>query len=123
MTRLLWSCDIYPEEEGLTRVPVGFARGLDVTRITIPEGIISIGYEAFMECTQLKSVSLPSTLKRISGRAFEDCINLSEIEYQGTREQWFHIIKLPSWKDGTPFTKVICADGEVVYEKGRELRL
>lgn len=39
-------------------------------RLIIPEGVISIGNSAFLECSQLKYVELPSSLKSIGDNAF-----------------------------------------------------
>lgn len=56
--------------------------------ITIPSEIIylnepykvtSIGYEAFKDCTGLKSVSIPNTVTSIGNYAFENCTGLSSI--------------------------------------------
>ena len=47
--------------------------GIDVTSVTIPEGVTTIGSGAFWHCKSLKSVKLPSTLTNIAAHAFEDC--------------------------------------------------
>ena len=39
--------------------------GTDITTITIPEGVTSIGDDCFNGCSSLTSVQLPSTLKSI----------------------------------------------------------
>lgn len=47
LTQTLWNCDIYPELEGLTEIPHGFAHGLDLKTFHILQGITSIGHDAF----------------------------------------------------------------------------
>ena len=47
--------------------------------IDIPEGVEKIG-ESALEGQEVKSVSLPRTLKTISAKAFKDCTNLEEVE-------------------------------------------
>lgn len=39
----------------------------------------TLGYDSFMGSTQLLSVKLPETIKKIDIRAFEECINLTSI--------------------------------------------
>lgn len=60
-------------------VPAFGFSGSQIKSITIPEGIVAIGQDAFKSCTLLKEVKLPSTLKTISIGAFSDCISLKEI--------------------------------------------
>ena len=51
-----------------------------ITEILLPEGITSIGYEAFAGCTSLEKVQIPATLNTISGGAgysFNGCTKLS----------------------------------------------
>ncbi|MBR1555924.1 MAG: leucine-rich repeat domain-containing protein [Oscillospiraceae bacterium] len=47
--------------------------------VTIPEGVTSIGRFAFFLCRRLYAVSLPDGLKTIADKAFCDCANLEEI--------------------------------------------
>ncbi len=51
-----------------------------ITRVVIPEGIVSIGEYAFLDCTLLEQVELPSTLKEIGSATFGGCKALKEIE-------------------------------------------
>ena len=46
----------------------------------IPNGITSIGREAFFYCAGLTSISIPDSVKSICDRAFESCFNLTYIE-------------------------------------------
>ena len=50
-----------------------------VESIVVPEGVTSIGDNAFSYMHLLKEVSLPSTLKEIGNNAFAGCISLKEI--------------------------------------------
>ena len=51
--------------------------------LTIREGTKEIGDYAFYNCSNLTSVSLPSTLTSIGGSAFWSCISLEEITING----------------------------------------
>lgn len=55
--------------------------------IVIPDGITSIGYEAFRDCKALTSVTIPSSVRSIESFAFYGC-SVHEIHYEGTIGEW-----------------------------------
>ena len=50
-----------------------------IKHITLPEGVVSIGYSAFNDCDSLISVSLPESLTTIDGAAFWNCGKLDSL--------------------------------------------
>lgn len=84
-----------------------------VEDLVIPEGIEILSYSSINNNLDLKSLSLPSTLKEIGGYAFAYCQYLSEVKYNGTKAKWETITKGTEWHKDSPFTKIICTDGEV----------
>jgi len=52
----------------------------NITEVIIKEGVTYIGKMAFYDCTELKKVTLPSTLKTIGYFAFGSCRLLPEIK-------------------------------------------
>ena len=58
------------------------------TSVVIPNGITSIDDFAFDHCETLREVTIPSSVIFIGFKAFYSCINLSTINYTGTKEQW-----------------------------------
>lgn len=52
----------------------------DVVEVIVGEGITTIGEVAFINCRNLATVSLPSTLTKIGGQAFEYCESLTGID-------------------------------------------
>ena len=50
-----------------------------VTKVTVPEGITSIGDSAFWPCHNLTEVSIPSSVESIGKSAFSYCTSLREI--------------------------------------------
>ena len=51
----------------------------DLTSVTIPEGVTSIGRGAFAGSAALKSVVIPESVTEIGSRAFDSCIELTSI--------------------------------------------
>ena len=47
--------------------------------VTIPEGVVNIGDDAFANISGLTSVKIPSTVKRIGRDAFRNCSNLHSV--------------------------------------------
>lgn len=52
----------------------------NITEVIIKEGVTTVGIMAFDNCTKLKKVTLPSTLKTIDYNAFGGCRSLGEIK-------------------------------------------
>ncbi|MBQ9238500.1 MAG: leucine-rich repeat protein [Treponema sp.] len=53
--------------------------GTQLTAITIPNGVKSIGLAAFQGCSSLTSVTLPQSVTSIEVRAFGGCSQLTEV--------------------------------------------
>ena len=120
MTKVLWNCDIHPEEEGLVRIPRVFAKGLDCSFIRLPEGVLRIGNFAFKNCNQLRVVHLPRSLEVIGYSAFHECSLLKDIHYGGTWADFTDIEVRTNWCAGCPPITVHCIDRDVVLNEGDE---
>jgi hypothetical protein len=101
---------------------------------TVPNGITSIGYQAFYECKSLTSIMIPNSVTSIGGFAFYNCNaltsitipdsvtsigenafccdNLTNITFNGTIAQWNAITKGDYWNQSVPATYVQCTDGQ-----------
>jgi hypothetical protein len=53
--------------------------GGDLTSVTIPNGVTSLGIAAFEECWYLISVTLPDSITNIAEAAFGGCISLTNV--------------------------------------------
>lgn len=60
----------------LTKIDKYLFSGSAIESVTIPEGVTEIAECAFMECENLESVSIPSTIETIDGGAFEYSENI-----------------------------------------------
>ena len=67
-------------EYSVTKIGESAFKGSAVTSVSMPEGIISIDYNAFSGCQNLETVALPESLTIFGFRAFESCKLLKTIK-------------------------------------------
>jgi hypothetical protein len=66
--------------EGGNSVPANaFSGCTNITSITIPSSVLSIGANAFSGCTSLPSITIPSSVLSIGANAFSGCTSLPSI--------------------------------------------
>jgi len=56
-----------------------FAENTNLKNVTIPSTVTSIGLRTFVGCTSLESVSLPTNLTELGSSAFEGCTSLKTV--------------------------------------------
>ena len=83
-----------------------------LTSITIPNGVTSIGASAFSSCSSLTSITIPNSVTSIGFKAFWWCDSLTNITYNGTQSQWNSINKNSDWNDSSKKT-ITCTDGVI----------
>jgi len=70
---------VIPDNLGITRIgEEAFYQNFSVNSVTIPEGVTSIGYMAFEQCS-MNNVHLPESLSSIERSAFMECHSLTSI--------------------------------------------
>ncbi|MDE5614118.1 MAG: leucine-rich repeat protein [Treponemataceae bacterium] len=95
--------------EGVTSIGYDAFYGCtSLASVTIPEGVTSIGDDAFWWCTSLASVTIPASVTYIGDGAFYGCTSLKEIVFKGTVEQWQAIRG-----SGSGIPGIRCKDGYV----------
>lgn len=70
----------YEIPDAVTTIASGAFCGSKLVTINIPDSVQSIGYSAFMNCSQLASIHLPDGLTEIPDSMLSGCISLTEIE-------------------------------------------
>ena len=88
-------------ESGVTRIGDCFLAASGVTEVVLPNTLTTIGPRAFVFCNDLRTVSIPVSVKAIEVSAFAQCGYASgdtktagkalTINYEGTRAQWAQI--------------------------------
>jgi len=67
-------------------MPPWYGNAAEITKVTVGEGVTSIGDLAFYGCSNMSSASLPSTVKTIGVRSFKECTSLSYVAFPGGLE-------------------------------------
>lgn len=63
----------------------------NLTSITIPNSVTSIGSSAFSRCSKLTSVTIGENVTSIGSRAFYGYSGLKNVYYKGTASEWGEI--------------------------------
>ena len=102
-------------EEGLTIVPQLLLAELPIEEITIPNTVKTISGEAFKDCAELKKVDLGSSVEKIGADAFENCTSLTEITIPKSVKEgsyWSSMsVGSPVFKGCTNLKKVTLEEG------------
>ncbi|MBR2927371.1 MAG: leucine-rich repeat domain-containing protein [Clostridia bacterium] len=82
-------CDAFQDCTDLTNITIpngvqsigklAFYRCSSLTNITIPDSVTSIGDDAFFGCTGLTSITIPNSVTSIGTSAFYECTSLTSI--------------------------------------------
>lgn len=78
--------------DGLTAIKKLTFLLCNFTKVIIPEGVTYIDSFAFRSC-DLTSITIPKTVKTIYDYAFINCNNITDVYYEGSKEEWADISK------------------------------
>ncbi len=68
-----------------------FTKRAELKTVIIEDGVQNIGNFAFQNCTELTSVTVPTSVIAIEKSAFEGCSSFGTIYYAGAESQWNEI--------------------------------
>lgn len=83
-------------------------------------GVTSVGERAFYTCEKLSSLIIGTNVTSIGYRAFVGCSLLTEINYEGSADEWGQIYIDRDWVDNTHTIVVHCIDGEDIIYNNQE---
>lgn len=65
-----------------TKVIAGraFGRNTKLTKITIPNSVVYMGYGVFLGCEKIKNVTIPNSVKYVGASLFDECDNLKSVK-------------------------------------------
>lgn len=95
---------------GIRKIGWGAFKGcVKLQSLKIPSGITTID-SCIADCTDLRLLEIPATVTKFYFHSFVGRLNLKEIAYAGTKEQWGKIDK--GWST-FPSCTVHCKDGDI----------
>lgn len=87
-----------------------------IKSLHVPDTVKGIGMKAFWGCSELTDITLGKSVSYIDRRAFRKCDRLTHITFEGTQQQWHHIVvKDDAFEPGMDIT-VDCIDGSFLLE-------
>lgn len=67
---------------GVTVIPdYAFLGCTSLRKVTLPEGLKKIGFQAFSECSALEEINFPTSLEDIGSNAFAYCTSLDNVQF------------------------------------------
>lgn len=70
------------EECGITEIPdYAFLGCTSLKKVSLPSGLKKIGFQAFSECSALESINFPKSLEDIGSNSFTYCKSLDNVEF------------------------------------------
>ena len=74
--------------QGCAAIPNALFALTAIEEIGIPEGVETVGEQAFISCASLAAVRLPGSVTEIGAEAFKECENLAHVYVNMTAAQW-----------------------------------
>ncbi len=106
-----------PQDGSITSIASNaFEDCKELTSVTVPDGVTSIGSRAFYGCYNIRKVVIPDSVTSIGGDAFYFSAWAPgarvEVHYSGTRESWRSLTKDVDWvvDYNTSCYRVYCID-------------
>ena len=81
--------------------------------IAVPKNINIINDYIFTGAKDLKKIHIHKNVTYIGNSSFEDCFDISDIYYEGTKKDWNKLDKASDWIDNVDFYTIHCSDGDI----------
>ena len=78
--------------------------------------VVAISGGAFEGCQNITSITIPTSIKTIGNNAFHGCVSLAEINYLGTVAEWNKITLNNDWDFNTNEYVIHCKDGDIAKD-------
>ena len=85
-------------------------------KISVLAPVTSIADRGFQQEEEITGVTIPTSIKTIGSYAFAGCTSLATIRFEGTVAEWKAIKKGRHWNQDVPATEVICYNGTVTLK-------
>ena len=90
--------------------------GCSTSIIPTTSNVTKIKAFAFYGCEAMTSITIPKNIKKIETSAFSDCVNLTDVYYDGTKAEW-DAIAPGTWNSfGSESCVLHCTDGDFEVE-------
>jgi hypothetical protein len=83
--------------------------------VKLPSHLERIGAYAFSYCDNLKSINIPSQITQLID-TFCDCKSLTDVTFEGTKQQFKAIKKSNMWRRGSGIKEIVCSDGVLRFK-------
>ena len=87
-----------------------FFNRLHLTSVVIPNSVNEIEDYAFNLCDNLVNITIGNGVWKIGIMAFYGC-GATNITFNGTKDEWEHIVKGYQWQEFSLIMQVVCTDG------------
>ena len=93
----------------------------EITSLTLPEGLKTMGRYAVLKLHGLQQLSLPASLEKLEELSVFSLLSLQSVSYAGTKEQWSEVEKPASrpgdtWINGVQTTISFTCEGGTLTE-------
>lgn len=87
--------------------------GCALSKVVIPEGVVSVGVGAFGGNQKLTTITFPKSLKTVGNDVLVNCESLKTVNYNGTKSQWSKI-KIGEYNTNLLNAKLVCTGKKLV---------
>jgi len=102
--------------EGIITIGEYAFRSTNLKEVVIPNTVISIGANAFFGMSQLKSVTIGSKVGGIGYEAFGECTNLEKTYYNGDVDSWASIGFYSAYSNPIIYSKNLYINNQLLEE-------